>query len=176
MALDSTGFHAFNAANVATIDINAEGIYMRDGGPRTTITSWTSGNRIRWGALGEIYAADAETYLDDSSITRTLYPTVIRAIRQGNDAALIELAAVKSSDGQGAKLIIGEGFRLKDYYQTEQYGANRVVHAKADDVILEGTNLQLRSFTTSTAAVGTYSGKIRVKINGTNYYIPYYAS
>jgi hypothetical protein len=173
--LDSTGFHAFNASSVATIDINADGIYLGDGGARTTIGSWTSGNRIRAYNVGEIYEASPETYLDDSSISRTLYPLVIRGIRQGNDAALIELAAVQSSDGTGAKIIIGEGFRLKGYYGSP-YSTNRVVHAIATDIILEATNLQLRSLTTSTAAVGTYSGKIRIQIAGTNVYIPYYAS
>ena len=178
VALDSTGFHAYNAATNLALDINSEGIYMRDGGPRTTITSWTSGSRIRWGALGEIYGADPETYLDDSSISRTLYPTVIRAIRQGNDAALIELAAVRSDTGAGAKIIIGEGFRLKGYFAGAgpSYNTNRVVHAIADDVILESTNLQLLGQTTSTGAVGTYAGKIKVRIGGTDRYIPYYAS
>lgn len=178
VALDSTGFHAFNAATNLALDINSEGIYMRDGGPRTTITSWASGSRIRWGALGEIYGADPEVYLDDSSISRTLYPTVIRAIRQGNDAALIELAAVRSDTGAGAKIIIGEGFRLKGYFtgSGNAYATNRVVHALADDVILEATNLQLYGMTTSTSAVGTYAGKIKVRINGTDRYIPYYAS
>jgi len=38
------------------------------------------------------------------------------------------------------------------------------------------TNLQLLGQTTSTGAVGTYAGKIKVRINETNYYIPYYAS
>lgn len=175
VALDSTGFHAFNASSVATIDINADGIYLGDGGARTTIGNWSSGNRIRAYNVGELYEATPETYLDDSSISRTLYPLVIRGIRQGNDAALIELAAVQSSDGTGAKIIIGEGFRLKGYYGSP-YSTNRVVHAIATDIILEATNLQLRSLTTSTAAVGTYSGKIRIQIAGTNVYIPYYAS
>lgn len=172
--LNSTGFHAFNASSVATIDINAEGIYLGDGGGRTTIGSWTSGNRIRAYNVAELYEATPETYLDDSSVTRTLYPFAVHAIRQGNDAALIELSAVNTSN-VGAKLIIGEGFRLKDYYGSP-YNTNRVIHAQATDIILEATNLQLRSLTTSTAAVGTYSGKIRIQIAGTNYYIPYYAS
>ena len=178
VVLDSTGFHAYNAATNLALDINSEGIYMRDGGPRTTITSWTSGSRIRWGALGEIYGADPESYLDDSSISRTLYPTVIRAIRQGNDAALIELAAVRSDTGAGAKIIIGEGFRLKGYFtgDASNWNTNRVVHAMADDIILQSTNLQLSGQTTSTSAVGTYAGKIKVRINGTDRYIPYYAS
>jgi hypothetical protein len=176
--LDSTGFHAFNAGSALSLDIDANGIYMREGGPRTTITSWTSGSRIRWGALGEIYAADPEAYLDDSSISRTLYPTVIRAIRQDNDAALIELAAVRSDTGAGAKIIIGEGFRLKGYFSGSgnSYATNRVVHAIADDVILESTNLQWLGQTTSASAVGTYAGKIKIRINGTDRYIPYYAS
>ena len=175
VSLDSTGFHAFNASATATIDIDANGIATADGGARTTIGAWTSGSRIKWYTVGELYAATPETYLDDSSVSRTLYPLVVRAMRTGNDAALIELAAVKSTDGTGAKIIIGDGFRLKDYYGTP-YSTNRVVHAIATDIILEATNLQLRSLTTSAAAVGTYSGKIRIQIAGTNYYIPYYAS
>lgn len=173
--LDSTGFHALNASDVATIDINDQGIYLGDGGARTTIGNWSSGNRIRAYNVGEIYEATPETYLDDSSISRTLYPLVIRGIRQGNDAALIELAAVQSSDGTGAKIIIGEGFRLKDYYGTP-YSTNRVVHAKATDIILESTNLQLYGMTTSAAALGSYAGKIKVRIAGTDRYIAYYAS
>lgn len=129
-------------------------------------------------SVGEIYEATPETYLDDSSISRTLYPLVVRGIRQGNDAALIELAAVRSDTGAGAKIIIGEGFRLKGYFSGagNSYATNRVVHAIADDVILESTNLQLLGQTTSTGAVGTYAGKIKVRIGGTDRYIPYYAS
>ncbi len=172
--LDSTGFHALNASDVATIDINEQGIYLGDGGARTTIGNWSSGNRIRAYNVGEVYEATPETYLDDSSISRTLYPLVVRAIRQGNDAGLVEISAVNTSN-VGAFLRVGEGFRLKDYYGTPYY-TNRMVHAKADDIILEATNLQLRSLTTSAGAVGSYSGKIRIQIAGTNYYIPYYAS
>ena len=172
--LDSSGFHAFNASAVATIDIDANGIYLGDGGGRTTVAGWTSGNRIRAYNVGELYEATPETYLDDSSISRTLYPLVIRGIRQGNDATLVEISAVNTSN-VGARIIVGEGFRLKDYYGIP-YNTNRVVHAIATDIILEATNLQLRSLTTSAAAVGAYSGKIRIQINGTNYYIPYYAS
>ena len=124
--------------------------------------------------MGELYEATPETYLDDSSISRTLYPLVMRAIRQGNDAALVEISAVNTSN-VGAFLRVGEGFRLKDYYGSP-YNTNRVIHASATDIILEATNLQLRSLTTSGAAVGSYSGKIRINIGGTNYYIPYYAS
>jgi len=125
-----------------------------------------------------VYAATPESYLDDSSITRNLYPLVVRAIRQGNEAALIELAAVRSDTGAGAKIIIGEGFRLKGYFSGSgnAYATNRVVHAMADDVILEANNLQLYGMTTSTSAVGTYAGKIKVRIGGTDRYIPYYAS
>ena len=174
VALDSTGFKAYNASSVETININANGIYMGDGGGRTTVASWTSGNRLRWYNVGESYEATPETYLDDSSISRTLYPLVIRAIRQGNDAGLVEISAVNTSN-VGAFLRVGEGFRLKDYYGTP-YNTNRMVHLSATDIILEATNLQLRSLTTSGTAVGSYSGKIRIQINGTNYYIPYYAS
>lgn len=178
VALDSTGFKAYNAALVETININATGIYMGDGGARTTIASWTSGGRIQFYSVGEAYEATPETYLDDSSISRTLYPLVIRGVRQGNDAALIELAAVRSDTGAGAKIIIGEGFRLKGYFSGSgnSYATNRVVHAIADDVILEATNLQWLGMTTSAAAVGTYAGKIKIRINGTDRYIPYYAS
>jgi len=191
VALDSTGFKAYNAATKLAIDINSEGIYMRDGGPRTTITSWASGSRIRWGALGEIYGADPESYLDDSSTSRTLYPTVIRAIRQGNDAALIELAAVRSDTGAGAKIIIGEGFRLKDYFTGSGSGwnTNRVVHAIADDIILQSSKLQLSGQTTNTTqstGVGTIkmagatnrnnTGLLQVIINGSVVYIPYFAT
>jgi hypothetical protein len=172
--LDSTGFHALNASLVATIDINEQGIYLGDGGARTTIATWTSGNRIRAYNVGEVYEATPETYLDDSSVSRTLYPLVMRAIRQGNDAALVEISAVNTSN-VGAFLRVGEGFRLKDYFGSP-YNTNRVVHASATDIILEATNLQLRSLTTSAAAVGAYSGKIRINIAGTNVYIPYYAS
>jgi len=174
VSLDSTGFHAFNASASATIDIDANGIATADGGARTTIGAWTSGSRIKWYTVGELYAATPETYLDDSSISRTLYPLVVRAIRQGNDAALVEISAVNTSN-VGAFLRVGEGFRLKDYFGSP-YNTNRVVHASATDIILEATNLQLRSLTTSGTAVGSYSGKIRIQINGTNYYIPYYAS
>ena len=176
--LDSAGFHALNASLVATIDIDANGISTGDGGARTTIAAWTSGSRIKWYSVGEIYAATLESYLDDSSISRNLYPLVVRAVRQGNDAALIELAAVRSDTGAGAKIIIGEGFRLKGYFSGSgnAYATNRVVHALADDVILESTNLQLYGQTTSTSAVGTYAGKIKIRINGTDRYIPYYAS
>lgn len=178
VALDSSGFTAYNASSVETININADGIYMGDGGARTTIASWTSGNRIQWYSAGEIYEATPETYLDDSSVSRTLYPLVMRGVRIGNDAALIELAAVRSDTGAGAKIIIGEGFRLKGYFSGagNSYATNRVVHAIADDVILESTNLQLLGQTTSTGAVGTYAGKIKIRINGTDRYIPYYAS
>jgi hypothetical protein len=191
VALDSTGFKAYNAATKLAIDINSEGIYMRDGGPRTTITSWASGSRIRWGALGEIYGADPESYLDDSSTSRTLYPTVIRAIRQGNDAALIELAAVRSDTGAGAKIIIGEGFRLKDYFTGSGSGwnTNRVVHAIADDIILQSSKLQLSGQTTNTTqstGVGTIkmagatnrnnTGLLQVIINNSVVYIPYFAT
>jgi len=178
VSLDSTGFKAYNASLVETININDNGIYMGDGGARTTIASWTSGNRIQWYSVGETYEATPETYLDDSSITRTLYPLVMRAVRQGNDAALIELAAVKYSDGAGAKIIIGEGFRLKDYFDGSgtAWKTNRVVHAKADDIIFESTNVQFSGQTTSTGAVGSYAGKIKIRINGTDRYIPYYAS
>jgi len=172
--LDSTGFHALNASNVATIDINEQGIYLGDGGARTTIATWTSGNRIRAYNVGEVYEATPETYLDDSSVSRTLYPLVMRAIRQGNDAALVEISAVNTSN-VGAFLRVGEGFRLKDYFGSP-YNTNRMVHLSATDIILEATNLQLRSLTTSGTAVGSYSGKIRINISGTNYYIPYYAS
>jgi hypothetical protein len=172
--LDSAGFHAFNASAVATIDIDSNGIYLGDGGGRTTIGTWTSGNRVRAYNVGELYEATPETYLDDSSVSRTLYPLVLRAIRQGNDAALVEISAVNTSN-VGAFVRVGEGFRLKDYYGSP-YSTNRVVHASATDIILEATNLQLRSLTTSAAAVGAYSGKIRINIAGTNYYIPYYAS
>ena len=168
------GFSAFNAANAATIYINAEGIATGDGGARTAVASWTSGSRVKWYSVGELYAATPETYLDDSSVSRTLYPLVMRAIRQGNDAGLVEISAVNTSN-VGAFVRVGEGFRLKDYYGTP-YNTNRVVHASATDIILEATNLQLRSLTTSGAAVGSYSGKIRINIAGTNYYIPYYAS
>jgi hypothetical protein len=175
VALDSTGFKAYNASLVETININASGIYMGDGGARTTIASWTSGGRVQFYSSGEIFQATPETYLDDSSVSRTLYPLVMRAIRQGNDAAIIELSAVRYDTGAGAKIIIGDGFRLKDYYGTP-YNTNRVIHAQATDIILDATNLQLRSLTTSGSAVGSYSGKIRIQIAGTNYYIPYYAS
>ena len=171
---NADGFTAFNASNAATIYINADGIAAADGGARTTVGSWTSGSRFKWYSVGEMYAATPESYLDDSSISRTLYPLVMRAIRQGNDAGLVEISAVNTSN-VGAFLRVGEGFRLKDYYGTP-YFTNRVVHASATDIILECTNLQLRSLTTSGAAVGTYSGKIRIQIAGTNYYIPYYAS
>ena len=172
--LSVDGFTAYNASNAATIYIDAEGIETGDGGARTTVASWTSGSRIKWYSVGELYAATPETYLDDSSISRTLYPLVMRAIRQGNDAALVEISAVNTSN-VGAFIRVGEGFRLKDYYGTP-YNANRVVHASATDIILEATNLQLRSLTTSGSAVGSYSGKIRINIAGTNVYIPYYAS
>lgn len=172
--LDSAGFHAFNASAVATIDIDANGISTGDGGGRTTVGTWTSGSRIKWYTVGELYAATPETYLDDSSISRTLYPLVIRGIRQGNDAALVEISAVNTSN-VGAFIRVGEGFRLKDYYGSP-YNTNRMVHLSATDIILEATNLQLRSLTTSGTAVGSYSGKIRINISGTNYYIPYYAS
>ena len=171
---NADGFTAFNASNAATIYINADGIAAADGGARTTVGSWTSGSRFKWYSVGEMYAATPESYLDDSSISRTLYPLVMRAIRQGNDAGLVEISAVNTSN-VGAFLRVGEGFRLKDYYGTP-YNTNRVVHASATDIILECTNLQLRSLTTSGSAVGSYSGKIRIQISGTNYYIPYYAS
>lgn len=172
--LNSTGFHAFNASSVATIDIDANGISTGDGGGRTTVGTWTSGSRIKWYTVGELYAATPETYLDDSSISRTLYPLVMRGIRQGNDAALVEISAVNTSN-VGAFIRVGEGFRLKDYFGSP-YNTNRMVHLSATDIILEATNLQLRSLTTSGTAVGSYSGKIRINISGTNYYIPYYAS
>lgn len=172
--LDSAGFHAFNASNVGTIDIDANGISTGDGGARSTVASWTSGSRIKWYATGEIYAATPESYLDDSSISRNNYPLVVRAIRQGNESAMVEISAVNTSNA-GAFIRVGEAFRLKDYYGTP-YFTNRMVHLLATDVILEATNLQLRSLTTSGAAVGAYSGKVRIQINGTNYYIPYYAS
>lgn len=172
--LDSAGFHAFNASNVGTIDIDANGISTGDGGGRTTVATWTSGSRIKWYSVGEIYAATPETYLDDSSITRTLYPLVVRSIRQGNDAGLIELSAVNTSN-VGARLIIGEGFRLKDYYGAP-YSTNRVIHAQATDIILESTNIQLTGQTTSASALGSYAGKIKIRIGGTDRYIPYYAS
>jgi hypothetical protein len=183
--LDSTGFKAYNASAVETVNINSNGIYLGDGGARTSIASYVSGNRQRWYNVAESYEATPETYLDDSAVTRTLYPLVMRAIRQGNDAALIELAAVRSDTGAGAKLIIGEGFRLKDYYGTP-YFTNRVVHASADSIILEAPSttkltletgaLKLAGLTTSAAAVGSYAGKVRINISGTDYYIPYYAS
>jgi len=178
VSLDSTGFKAYNASLVESININATGIYMGDGGARTTIASWTSGGRVQFYSAGEIYEATPEDYLDDSSVNRTLYPLVVRAIRQANNAALIELAAVRSDTGAGAKIIIGEGFRLKGYFVGDASGwnTNRVVHAMADDIILQSTNLQLSGQTTSAAAVGTYAGKIKVRINGTDRYIPYYAS
>jgi hypothetical protein len=172
--LDSAGFHAFNASAVATIDIDANGIYLGDGGGRTTVGTWTSGNRIRAYNVGELFEATPETYLDDSSVSRTLYPLVMRGIRQGNDAALVEISAVNTSN-VGAFIRVGEGFRLKDYFGSP-YNTNRMVHLSATDIILEATNLQLRSLTTSGTAVGSYSGKIRINISGTNYYIPYYAS
>ena len=171
---NADGFTAFNASNAATIYINADGIAAADGGARTTVGSWTSGSRFKWYSVGEMYAATPESYLDDSSISRTLYPLVMRAIRQGNDAGLVEISAVNTSN-VGAFIRVGEGFRLKDYYGTP-YSTNRMVHLSATDVIIEATNLQLRSLTTSGAAVGSYSGKIRINIAGTNYYIPYYAS
>ena len=172
--MDSAGFHAFNASAVATIDIDANGIYLGDGGGRTTVGTWTSGNRIRAYNVGELFEATPETYLDDSSVSRTLYPLVMRGIRQGNDAALVEISAVNTSN-VGAFIRVGEGFRLKDYFGSP-YNTNRMVHLSATDIILEATNLQLRSLTTSGTAVGSYSGKIRINISGTNYYIPYYAS
>jgi hypothetical protein len=176
--LDSTGFHAFNASAASTIDIDANGISTGDGGARTTIATWISGSRIKWYSVGELYAATPEAYLDDSSVSRTLYPLVVRAMRVGNDAALIELAAVKSSDGTGAKITIGDGFRLKDYFDGSgtAWKTNRVVHAKADDIIFESTNVQFSGQTTSASAVGSYAGKIKIRINGTDRYIPYYAS
>jgi len=196
--LDSTGFTAYNAGSTAAVYVNGNGIETGDGGARTTIASWTSGGRIKWYSVGELYAATPETYLDDSSISRTLYPLVIRAIRQGNDAALIELAAVKSSDGTGAKIIVGEGFRLKDYFGTP-YSANRVVHAMADSVILEvpsttrftldSTGIKLAGMTVNTTqstgvgalkmAGGTNrnnAGFLQASINGTTVYIPYWTT
>ena len=172
--LSVDGLTAYNASNAATIYVDANGISTGDGGGRTTVGTWTSGSRIKWYTVGELFAATPESYLDDSSISRTLYPLVMRAIRQGNDAGLVEISAVNTSN-VGAFIRVGEGFRLKDYYGTP-YNTNRVVHASATDIILEATNLQLRSLTTSGAAVGAYSGKIRINIAGTNYYIPYYAS
>ena len=191
VALDSTGFKAYNAALVETININATGIYMGDGGARTTIASWTSGGRIQFYSVGEAYEATPETYLDDSSISRTLYPLVIRGVRQGNDAALIELAAVRSDTGAGAKIIIGEGFRLKDYFTGSGSGwnTNRVVHAIADDIILQSSKLQLSGQTTNTTqstGVGTIkmagatnrnnTGLLQVIIGGNVVYIPYFAT
>jgi hypothetical protein len=183
--LDSAGFHAFNASAVATIDIDSNGIYLGDGGGRTTVATWTSGNRIRAYNVGEMYEATPETYLDDSSISRTLYPLVVRAIRQGNDAALVEISAVNTSN-VGAFLRVGEGFRLKDYYST--YG-NRIVHAKADSIVLEASDLYLAGLTTNTTQstgtgtlkmAGTTSrnntGFLRVTIGGTVAYIPYFTT
>jgi hypothetical protein len=187
VSLDSTGFHAFNASAVATIDIDANGIATADGGARTTIGTWTSGSRIKWYTVGELYAATPETYLDDSSISRTLYPLVMRAIRQGNDAALVEISAVNTSN-VGAFLRVGEGFRLKDYFGSP-YNSNRVVHASATDIILEATNLQLVGLTTNTTqstGTGTLkmagatsrnnTGFLRVTIGGTVSYIPYFTT
>jgi len=175
--LDTTGFTAYNAAAAAAIYINGNGIETGDGGARTTVASWTSGSRIKWYSVGELYAATPETYLDDSAISRTLYPLVIRGIRQGNDAALVEISAVNTSN-VGARIIVGEGFRLKGYFSGagNSYATNRVVHALADDIILEGANLQLYGMTTSAAALGSYAGKIKVRIAGTDRYIAYYAS
>jgi len=184
---NADGFTAFNASNAATIYINADGIAAADGGARTTVGSWTSGSRFKWYSVGEMYAATPESYLDDSSISRTLYPLVMRAIRQGNDAGLVEISAVNTSN-VGAFLRVGEGFRLKDYYGTP-YNTNRVVHASATDIILECTNLQLVGLTTNTTQstgtgtlkmAGTTSrnntGFVRVTIGGTVAYIPYFTT
>ena len=85
---NADGFTAFNASNAATIYINADGIAAADGGARTTVGSWTSGSRFKV-VLG---GRDVRRYARilpgrSSSISRTLYPLVMRAIRQGNDAA-----------------------------------------------------------------------------------------
>ena len=55
-----------------------------------------------------MYAATPESYLDDSEHQSHLYPLVMRAIRQGNDAGLVEISAVNTSN-VGAFLRVGEG-------------------------------------------------------------------
>jgi hypothetical protein len=98
---------------------------------------------------------------------------------------------VRSDTGAGAKIIIGEGFRLKDYFTGSGSGwnTNRVVHAIADDIILQSSKLQLSGQTTNTTqstGVGTIkmagatnrnnTGLLQVIINGSVVYIPYFAT
>jgi len=177
--LDSTGFHAYNAASTECLLVDSQGLFTSlAGGARTSIRSTTEGSRLRL-FYNEIYSADAEAYTDNLSVSRAMYPLVIRSVRgagTGSYAAFIEMAATDSDGSPAAKIIMAEGTYIPTYSEGGGWNTTRVIDMQAHTIALQASVLRLVDLTTSAAAVGTYAGKIKVNIAGTDRYIPYYAS
>jgi hypothetical protein len=159
-----------------TIAINENGVVLSPGGARTAL-GVAGGSRIRGGAF-EFFEANEESYLDGTSTTRYMYPLVMRSIV--GDAGWVEIAA-KGEDytlAEAAKIVISQGLWIPTYSALGGAGWNstRIIDLQAHTVGISASNLRLPSLTTNAGAVGAYAGKVKVNINGTDRWIPYYAS
>jgi hypothetical protein len=181
--MDATGLHVFNAASAEKIIISQDGAWFNAGGARSEYGIMTSGARARFGVVSgsnEIFGANSETYTDGSSIERIMAPLVVRSNRSaGVGCAWLELAAEDraSVPTQTSKITMASGLWVPGYTgPARAWGVTNLIDIESDTIQLNTPTLRLAGLTTSTAAVGAYAGKIKVKIGGTDRWIPYYAS
>lgn len=174
--------------------INGDGFWLDKGGPRTSVNDFSSGSRLHSAILSEFYEADSETFTY-SSTTFERNPLVIRNAAGSyvgyTGTAYVELSAWYSNDANSSRIILNAG-AWSDMYSTT-YGTARVIELNTHTVLLspgarlwmargDYTNEWMRFTGTvgasnpiSTASLGSYAGKIKININGTDRWIPYYA-
>jgi len=174
--------------------IDESGFWLDKGGARTSINDFATGSRIHSAIFSEFYEADSETFTYDT-ITFERNPLVIRNAAgsyTGNiGAAYVELAAYYSSNANSSRIILNAGAWSDAYsstygtaqvidlqtivilYGKAQFWGDRSVYTAAPWARYDGTVGASNAI--SAAALGAYAGKLKININGTDRWIPYYA-
>ena len=176
--LGNYGLRAYTPSNALGLSVSESGIFLQAGGPRATPFSTATASRVRWN-LGELFGADAESYLDSFSNTRYMRPTVLRSFWDGAElhGSWLELSAGHIDASSRARIVVADGYWLPNNYSNPSiYNTTNVIDLQASLVMLSATNLRLQGPATNAGAVGAYAGKVKVNINGTDRWIPYYAS
>jgi hypothetical protein len=177
----SAGTFGFYGAGSATaqIVIGTDGIlYAGTSGAQrvqlssTELAGYSSSNVKQWyGSTtdGKLYAASGKTWLEKNGLI-VLAPAAadvgvenyIGWATQGNTSVLsgwITCGFTSSSSNPSGEMFI-----------------NTNTGGGTSRLTINAAALRLGGITTSASAVGTYSGKVKVSINGTDVWLPYYAS
>lgn len=188
------GSYGMRLRKIGTTDailLNGDGLLMGAGGARSLLRDWSAGSRVHWFG-SEMYEAAPETYTNGGT-TFERNPLVIRNVGDsytGNaGTSMVELAAV--SNTETARILLAAGAWLEGYSTT--YGAYNIVDVQTDMVVLNEAVLRGQRYAylgvewmrfdgtagatnpISAGALGAYAGKLKINVNGTDRWIPFYA-